>query len=170
MQKEVVEMAIEKVRKYFEKYGIEDRILEFDVSSATVELAAKAVGVEGARICKTLSFKDGDDGCILIQTAGDTKIDNRKFKDTFGQKAKMLTAEEVVEFTGHAIGGVCAFAIENPKVRVYCDESLRRFETVFPACGSSNSAIEFTCDELYKYSQALEWIDVCKIPEPNPEV
>ena len=163
-------MAIEKVRKYFEKYGIEDRILEFDVSSATVELAAKAVGVEGARICKTLSFKDGDDGCILIQTAGDTKIDNRKFKDTFGQKAKMLTAEEVVEFTGHAIGGVCAFAIENPKVRVYCDESLKRFETVFPACGSSNSAIEFTCDELYKYSQALEWIDVCKIPEPNSEV
>ena len=163
-------MAIEKVRKYFEQYGIEDRILEFDVSSATVELAAKAVGVEGARICKTLSFKDGDDGCILIQTAGDTKIDNRKFKDTFGQKAKMLTAEEVVEFTGHAIGGVCAFAIENPKVRVYCDESLRRFETVFPACGSSNSAIEFTCDELYKYSQALEWIDVCKIPEPNSEV
>lgn len=163
-------MAIEKVRKYFEKYGIEDRILEFDVSSATVELAAKAVGVEGARICKTLSFKDGDDGCILIQTAGDTKIDNRKFKDTFGQKAKMLTAEEVVEFTGHAIGGVCAFAIENPKVRVYCDESLKRFETVFPACGSSNSAIEFTCDELYKYSQALEWIDVCKIPEPDPEV
>ena len=163
-------MAIEKVRKYFEKYGIEDRILEFAVSSATVELAAKAVGVEGARICKTLSFKDGDDGCILIQTAGDTKIDNRKFKDTFGQKAKMLTAEEVVEFTGHAIGGVCAFAIENPKVRVYCDESLRRFETVFPACGSSNSAIEFTCDELYKYSQALEWIDVCKIPETNPEV
>ena len=163
-------MAIEKVRKYFEKYGIEDRILEFDVSSATVELAAKAVGVEGARICKTLSFKDGADGCILIQTAGDTKIDNRKFKDTFGQKAKMLTAEEVVEFTGHAIGGVCAFAIENPKVRVYCDESLRRFETVFPACGSSNSAIEFTCDELYKYSQALEWIDVCKIPEPNSEV
>ena len=163
-------MAIEKVRKYFEQYGIEDRILEFDVSSATVELAAKAVGVEGARICKTLSFKDGADGCILIQTAGDTKIDNRKFKDTFGQKAKMLTAEEVVEFTGHAIGGVCAFAIENPKVRVYCDESLKRFETVFPACGSSNSAIEFTCDELYKYSQALEWIDVCKIPEPNPEV
>lgn len=163
-------MAIEKVREYFKKYGIEDRIMEFTVSSATVELAAAAVGVEGARICKTLSFKDGEDGCILIQTAGDTKIDNRKFKDTFVQKAKMLTAEEVVEFTGHAIGGVCAFAIENPKVRVYCDQSLKRFETVFPACGSSNSAIEFTCDELYKYSQAIEWIDVCKIPEPNPEV
>ena len=163
-------MAIEKVREYFKQFGIEDRILEFDVSSATVDLAAKAVGVEGARICKTLSFKDGEDGCILIQTAGDTKIDNRKFKDTFAQKAKMLTAEEVVEFTGHAIGGVCAFAIENPKVRIYCDESLKRFETVFPACGSSNSAIGFTCDELYKYYNAIGWVDVCKILEPNPEV
>ncbi|MCI7618283.1 MAG: YbaK/EbsC family protein [Firmicutes bacterium] len=163
-------MAIEKVRDYFRQFGIEDRILEFEVSSATVDLAAKAVGVEGARICKTLSFKDGEDGCILIQTAGDTKIDNRKFKDTFGQKAKMLSAEEVVEFTGHAIGGVCAFAIDNPKVKVYCDESLKRFETVFPACGSSNSAIEFTCDELFRYSNAIGWINVCKIPEPNPEV
>lgn len=163
-------MAIEKVRDYFGQFGIEDRILEFEVSSATVDLAAKAVGVEGARICKTLSFKDGEDGCILIQTAGDTKIDNRKFKDTFGQKAKMLSAEEVVEFTGHAIGGVCAFAIDNPKVKVYCDESLKRFETVFPACGSSNSAIEFTCDELFRYSNAIGWINVCKIPEPNPEV
>ena len=163
-------MAIEKVRDYFRQFGIEDRILEFEVSSATVDLAAKAVGVEGARICKTLYFKDGEDGCILIQTAGDTKIDNRKFKDTFGQKAKMLSAEEVVEFTGHAIGGVCAFAIDNPKVKVYCDESLKRFETVFPACGSSNSAIEFTCDELFRYSNAIGWINVCKIPEPNPEV
>lgn len=163
-------MAIEKVRDYFRQFGIEDRILEFEVSSATVDLAAKAVGVEGARICKTLSFKDGEDGCILIQTAGDTKIDNRKFKDTFGQKAKMLSAEEVVEFTGHAIGGVCAFAIDNPKVKIYCDESLKRFETVFPACGSSNSAIEFTCDELFRYSNAIGWINVCKIPEPNPEV
>ena len=163
-------MAIEKVRDYFRQFGIEDRILEFEVSSATVDLAAKAVGVEGARICKTLSFKEGEDGCILIQTAGDTKIDNRKFKDTFGQKAKMLSAEEVVEFTGHAIGGVCAFAIDNPKVKVYCDESLKRFETVFPACGSSNSAIEFTCDELFRYSNAIGWINVCKIPEPNPEV
>lgn len=163
-------MAIEKVRDYFRQFGIEDRILEFEVSSATVDLAAKAVGVEGARICKTLSFKDGEDGCILIQTAGDTKIDNRKFKDTFGQKAKMLSAEEVVEFTGHAIGGVCAFAIDNPKVKVYCDESLKRFETVFPACGSSNSAIEFTCDELFRYSNAIGWINVCKIPEPNLEV
>ncbi len=158
-------MAIEKVREYFRQYGIEDRIQEFDVSSATVELAAQAVGVEGARICKTLSFKNGDDGCILIQMAGDAKINNRKFKDQFGFKAKMLTAEEVVNFTGHAIGGVCGFAIENPKVTVYCDESMQRFETVFPACGSSNSAIEFTCDELFKYSKATAWIDVSKLPE-----
>ena len=160
-------MAIEKVREYFRNLGMEDKIMEFDVSSATVELAAHAVGVEGARICKTLSFKDGENGCILIQTAGDTKIDNRKFKDTFGQKAKMLTPEEVVEFTGHAIGGVCAFAVENPDVKIYCDESMKRFGTVFPACGSSNSAIEFTCDELYKYSKSIGWIDVCKIPEPQ---
>ena len=158
-------MAIEKVRAFFRELGMEDRIQEFDVSSATVELAAQAVGGEGARTCKTLSFKDGEDGCILIQTAGDTKIDNRKFKDTFGQKAKMLTAEEVVEFTGHAIGGVCAFAIENPRVRVFCDESMKRFETVFPACGSSNSAIELTCDEIFRISEAEKWIDVCKIPE-----
>ena len=158
-------MAIDKVREYFRQFGLEDKILEFDVSSATVDLAAQAVGVEGARICKTLSFKDKDGGCILIQAAGDARIDNRKCKDKFHLKAKMLTAEEVVEFTGHAIGGVCAFAIENPNVKVYTDESLKRFDTVFPACGSSNSAIEFTCDELFRYSNAIEWVDVCKLPE-----
>lgn len=158
-------MAIEKVREYFRQFAMEDRILEFDVSSATVELAAQAVGVEGARICKTLSFKDGEQACILVQTAGDTKIDNRKFKDTFGQKARMLTAEEVLAFTGHAVGGVCAFGIENENVKVYCDESLRRFATVFPACGSANSAIELTCEELFRYSHALAWIDVCKLPQ-----
>ena len=158
-------MAIDKVREYFRNFGIEDKVMEFEVSSATVELAAQAVGVEGARICKTLSFKDGEDGCILIQTAGDTKIDNRKFKDTFGRKAKMLTAEEVVEFTGHAIGGVCAFAIENPKVKVYCDDSMKRFEYVYPAAGSSNSAIKLTLPELEKYSNFKEWVDVCKIPD-----
>lgn len=158
-------MAIDKVREYFRQFGLEDKILEFDVSSATVDLAAQAVGVEGARICKTLSFKDKDGGCIPIQAAGDARIDNRKFKDKFHLKAKMLTAEEVVEFTGHAIGGVCAFAIENPNVKVYTDESLKRFDTVFPACGSSNSAIEFTCDELFRYSNAIEWVDVCKLPE-----
>ncbi|MDD7308354.1 MAG: YbaK/EbsC family protein [Eubacteriales bacterium] len=162
-------MAIDKVREYFRQFGLEDKILEFDVSSATVDLAAQAVGVEGARICKTLSFKDKDGGCILIQAAGDARIDNRKFKDKFHLKAKMLTAEEVVEFTGHAIGGVCAFAIENPNVKVYTDESLKRFDTVFPACGSSNSAIEFTCDELFRYSNAIEWVDVCKLPEEVKE-
>ena len=162
-------MAIDKVREYFRQFGLEDKILEFDVSSATVDLAAQAVGVESARICKTLSFKDKDGGCILIQAAGDARIDNRKFKDRFHLKAKMLTAEEVVEFTGHAIGGVCAFAIENPNVKVYTDESLKRFDTVFPACGSSNSAIEFTCDELFRYSNAIEWVDVCKLPEEVKE-
>ena len=160
-------MAIEKVRDYFRQFGMEDKIMEFDVSSATVDLAAIAVGVEGARICKTLSFKNGEDGCILIQTAGDTKIDNRKFKDTFGFKAKMLTPDEVIAFTGHAVGGVCAFGIENPNVKIYCDESMKRFETVFPACGSDNSAIELTCDELYQYSKAIGWIDVCKLPQPQ---
>ena len=158
-------MAIEKVKAYFAQLGIEDRIQEFEVSSATVDLAARAVGVEGARICKTLSFKNLDgEGCILIQTAGDTKIDNKKFKSFFGFKAKMLTPDEVVAYTGHAIGGVCAFAVENPDVKIYCDQSMMRFETVFPACGSDNSAVEFTCDELFQYSNALAWIDVSKIP------
>ncbi|MEG1469694.1 MAG: YbaK/EbsC family protein [Anaerovoracaceae bacterium] len=157
-------MAIEKVRKYFAELGIADKIQEFEVSSATVDLAAEAVGVIGARICKTLSFKVGED-CILIQTAGDTKVDNSKYKHFFGAKAKMLSFDEVVEYTGHEVGGVCAFAIENPRVKVYCDVSMKRFDTVFPACGSSNSAIELTCDELFEYSKSLEWIDVCKIPE-----
>ena len=163
-------MAIEKVRKYFAQFGLEDKIKEFDVSSATVDLAAEAVGVEGARICKTLSFKIPDDkGCILIQTAGDSKIDNKKFKHFFGFKAKMLSPEEVIMYTGHAIGGVCAFGIDRNDVKVYCDNSLKRFETVFPACGSDNSAIELTCDELYRYSNALEWIDVSKLPEEVKE-
>lgn len=158
-------MSIQIVREYFKQYGLEDKIMEFEISSATVELAAQAVGVEGARICKTLSFKDGEDGCILIQMAGDAKIDNRKFKDFFKQKAKMLSADEALAFTGHAVGGVCAFGITNENVKIYCDDSLKRFETVFPACGSSNSAIEFTCDELFKYSNSLEWIDVAKLSE-----
>ena len=161
-------MAIEKVREYFKQFGLEDKIMEFDESSATVELAAHAVGVEGARICKTLSFKSPD-GCVLIEAAGDARIDNRKFKDFFHFKAKMLSPDEVIEYTGHAIGGVCAFAIERDDVKVYSDVSLKRFETVFPACGSANSAIEFTPDELHKYSNSLEWIDVCKLPEPAAE-
>lgn len=158
-------MAIEKVREYFRELGMEDRIMEFPVSSATVELAARAAGVIPARICKTLSFLDPEGGCVLIQTAGDTKINNGKFKRQFGFKAKMLSPEQVIEFTGHAIGGVCAFAIDNKDVTVYADVSLQRFQTVFPACGSSSSAIELTCEELFSCSGALQWIDVCKIPE-----
>ena len=159
-------MSIEKVREYLKKYGKENDILEFSESSATVELAAKAAGVIPARIVKTLSFKS-ENGCILICAAGDTKIDNKKFKDYFSIKAKMLTPEEVVEFTGHAIGGVCPFGIDNPLVQVFCDESIRRFETVFPAAGSSNSAVELSPEELYQISRSTSWIDVCKIKEES---
>lgn len=154
-------MAIEKVRDYFKKYNMENRIMEFDVSSATVELAAAAVGVMPARIAKTLSFKS-EEGCLLIVTAGDSKIDNSKFKKEFSMKAKMLPPQEVLTLVGHAIGGVCPFAIDE-NIPVYLDESMKRFHTVFPACGSSNSAIELTCEELYKYSNAEKWVDVCKI-------
>ena len=155
-------MSIEKGRAYFRAFGMEDRVLEFDVSSATVELAAKAVGVEGARIAKTLSFKTPD-GCMLILAAGDARIDNHKFKDTFHMKAKMLSADEVLELVGHPVGGVCPFGC-NEGIPVYLDESLKRFETVFPAVGSANSAIELNLDELFRYANALAWIDVCKLP------
>lgn len=154
-------MSIKLVRDYFKDLGIDDRIQEFDVSSATVELAAKALNVEPERIAKTLSFKN-EEGCILIVTAGDARIDNSKFKKKFSMKAKMLTLEEVDRFVGHSVGGVCPFAI-NPNIPVYIDQSLKRFNTIFPACGSSNSAIELSCDELYKYSNSIEWIDVCKV-------
>lgn len=154
-------MAIETVKEYFGKYGRENDILEFNESSATVELAAHALDVIPARIAKTLSFKS-EAGCILVVTAGDTRVDNRKFKEAFGVKAKMLSPEEVLELTGHAIGGVCPFGIKNREVKIVVDISLKRFETVFPACGSSNSAIELNCDELYRYAQALKWVDVCK--------
>lgn len=153
-------MSIEKVREHFTTLGIAERIMEFEVSSATVELAAVAVGVEGARIAKTLSFCVHGEP-ILIVTAGDGRIDNKKYKTTFSAKAKMLTAQEAVELIGHAVGGVCPFAV-NEGVKVYLDESLKRFETVFPACGSSNSAIELTIPELEKYSQFEKWVDVCK--------
>lgn len=158
-------MSIEKGRAYFRQFGMEDRVQEFTVSSATVELAALALGVEGARIAKTLSFKK-EDGCILILAAGDARIDNRKFKDKFHMKAKMLTPDEVLELVGHPVGGVCPFGI-NDGVDVYLDESLKRFTTVFPAVGSANSAIELNLEELFKYSNAIEWIDVCKLPEPQ---
>ena len=157
-------MAIEKVREYFKNFGIEERILEFEVSSATVELAALAVGCEGKRIAKTLSFLV-DDKAILVVCAGDAKVDNPKYKAEFHTKAKMLSYEQVEELIGHAVGGVCPFAV-NDGTEVYLDESLKRFETVFPACGSSNSAIELTIDELQKYStNFVEWVDVCKLPE-----
>ena len=157
-------MSIEKVREYFNSYGIEDKILEFPVSSATVELAAKALNTDGCRIAKTLSFSVNDSP-ILIVTAGDAKIDNKKYKTFFGAKAKMLTFDEVEEKIGHAVGGVCPFAV-NDNVKVYLDESIKRFDTVFPACGSNNSAIELTPNELEKYSAFfVEWINVCKLPE-----
>ena len=156
-------MSIEKGRAYFRSLGIEDRVIEFTVSSATVELAAQALGVEGARIAKTLSFKTPQ-RCMLILAAGDARIDNHKYKDKFHMKAKMLSAEEVLELVGHPVGGVCPFGISED-IPVYLDVSLQRFETVFPAVGSASSAIELNLDELYRYSRALEWIDVCKLPE-----
>ena len=156
-------MSIEKGIEYFKQFGLEDRVRLFDVSSATVALAAAALGVAEQRIAKTLSLKNGD-GAMLIVAAGDVKIDNHKFKEFFHFKAKMLTPDEVNSFIGHSIGGVCPFGI-NPGVDVYLDESLKRFETVFPAVGSDNSAIELNLEELFKYSNALAWIDVCKLPE-----
>ena len=158
-------MSIKIAREYLKEKGYDDRIMEFDVSSATVELAAAAIGTEPARICKTLGFKLKDGSGVLVQAAGDARVDNKKYKDFFGEKAKMLSSEEVPEYTNHEIGGVCAFGITRDDVRIYCDESMKRFDTVFPACGSSNSAAEFTPDELYEISGALEWIDVTKIPE-----
>lgn len=154
-------MSIVRVREYFRQYGIEDRIMEFDTSSATVELAAEAVGCEPARIAKTLSFQVGDTP-VLIAAAGDAKIDNPKYKAQFHTKAKMLTREEVEEKIGHAVGGVCPFAVKEG-VEIYLDESLRRFETVYPAAGSSNSAIQMTMEDLEKYSGSRMWIDVCKV-------
>ena len=153
-------MSIEKVREHFYSLGIADRIMEFEVSSATVELAAKAVGVEGARIAKTLSFLVKDEP-ILIVVAGDGRVDNKKYKATFSAKAKMLSHDQAAEMIGHAVGGVCPFAVPED-VAVYLDRSMQRFEIVYPAAGSSNSAIGLTCDELERVSNAKAWIDVCK--------
>ncbi len=158
-------MSIEKVREYLKSFGKDNAVIELEESSATVALAAQALGTAPERIAKTLSFSaNGAEGCILVVCAGDAKIDNSKFKHFFGFKAKMLGAEEVSLLTGHAIGGVCPFA--NPaSAKVYLDESLKRFETVFPACGSSNSAIELTLEELERTSGFEAWIDVTKLPE-----
>lgn len=153
-------MSTEKVRAYLAAFGKENAVLEFEVSSATVQLAAEALGVEPARIAKTISLKDGE-GCILIIAAGDGKIDGGRFKRTFEQKAKMLLPEETEALTGYRVGGICPF--DNPAcARVYLDESLRRFQTIFPACGTSNSAIELTPEELFEYSRGCGWVDVCK--------
>lgn len=156
-------MSIEKAKEHLKKWKLQDRVMEFETSSATVELAAQAAGCEPARIAKTMSFKIGDKA-ILIVTAGDSKIDNHKYKEQFSVKAKMLSPDEVLEKIGHAIGGVCPFGI-NEGVTVYLDESMKRFTSIFPACGSSNSAIELTIRELEECSGYSEWIDVCKLPD-----
>ena len=159
--------SIAKVKEYLARFGAAGRVMELDHSSATVELAAQALGVEGARIAKSLSFHMGE-GCMIIVMAGDVKVDNARFKATFGFKAKMngfkmLTADEALAMTGHVVGGVCPFALPEG-VKVYLDESLRRFKTVFPACGSANSAIELTCDELAAFTPGSEWVSVTKLP------
>lgn len=154
-------MSIEKVREYFKAKGIDGRIREFEISSATVALAAKALHCEESRIAKTLSFHAGEK-VILIVAAGDTKVDNAKYKAQFGTKAKMLSFDEAEPLIGHAVGGICPFAV-NEDVEIYLDVSLKRFHTVFPACGSSNSAIELSLKELEEYSGFKKWIDVCKI-------
>lgn len=156
-------MAIEKVRTYLKNYNADQRIIELNESSATVDLAAQALGVEGARIAKTLSFLVHEEA-ILIVTAGDAKIDNKKFRSFFEVKAKMIEKEEVETRIGHDVGGVCPFAV-NEGVSIYLDESMKRFETLFPACGSSNSAIELSIAEMEEFIPYEAWIDVCRIPE-----
>ena len=161
-------MSIAKVREYFAPLGLTERIREFPVSSATVELAAVAVGVEPARIAKSLSFKV-DEAPIIVVVAGDAKVDNSRYKAQFHAKAKMLTPQEAHELIGHDVGGVCPFAL-GPDVKVYLDVSLQRFATVFPAAGSSNSAVEMTCQELEQYSsQFIQWVDVCKGWRPEEQ-
>ncbi len=157
-------MSVERVKNYLKDYNLDDKIKEFEVSSATVELAAQAAGVIPAKIAKTISFKAGEDA-VLIVAAGDAKIDNKKYKERFGIKAKMLTPEEVVEYTGHAVGGVCPFDIPQNNVKTYLDYSMKRFDTVLPAAGSSNSCVVVTLEELEKASKAAGWVDVCKLPE-----
>lgn len=154
-------MSVTDVKNYLKAYGLDQNVREFNQSSATVELAAIAAGVEPARIAKSLTFKAGDDA-VMIVTAGDTKIDNHKYKEQFGIKAKMLSPEEVIEYTGHSIGGVCPFANPEGHLKVYLDDSMKRFETVFPAAGSDASCAELTLDELTKASRAVDWVNVCK--------
>lgn len=157
-------MSVDAVRNYLKDFGLDGRVEEFSESSATVELAAKAAGVIPAMIAKTLSFKVGD-GAVLVVTSGDTKVDNSKFKAVFGTKAKMLTPDEAIEYTGHAVGGVCPFAIERDDVKTYLDVSLKRFETILPAAGSSSSCVRLSPDELELASRAVAWAEICKFLE-----
>ena len=157
-------MSVASVREYLKKFNLDSKVEEFEESSATVELAAHAAGVIPAMIAKTLSFKVGEQA-VLIVTSGDTKVDNRKFKDKFGVKAKMLTPDEVIEYTGHAIGGVCPYANPEGKVKVYLDESMKRFEMALPAAGSSASCVRLTIEELERSCPGAEWADICKLPE-----
>ena len=157
-------MSVERVKHYLKEYGLDNNVKEFAESSATVELAAQAAGVIPAKIAKTISFKTGENA-VLIVAAGDAKIDNKKYKEQFGVKVKMLTPEEVIAYTGHAVGGVCPFAIPENNVKTYLDTSMKRFDTVLPAAGSANSCVVVTLQELEKASKAVGWVDVCKLPE-----
>lgn len=154
-------MSLESVLDHFKKWNREKDVLVFEQSSATVDMAAEAIGVIPARIAKTLSFRGDGEQAILVVAAGDAKIDNKKFRHTFGFKARMLSPDEVLEQTGHMIGGVCPFGLAN-HLDVYLDVSMKRFDTLFPACGSTNSAIELSCEEIQEYAGAKEWVDVCK--------
>ena len=160
-------MSFELVKNYLTERGYGDRAQEFTVSSATVELAAAALGCEGARIAKTLSFKTPE-GVVLIVAAGDAKVDNHKYKEKFHTKAKMLTPQQALDFTGHAVGGVCPFAVDPDRVTSYLDVSLQRFDTVYPAAGSSSSAVRLTCCELAQLARSAGWIDVCKGWQETP--
>ena len=155
-------MSVSHVKEYLATFGLAERVREFDVSSATVELAAEALGTEGARIAKSITLHDEDSGCIMILCAGDYKIDNASFKHRFGFKARMLAPDEALALTGHAVGGICPFALPDAGVRVYLDESLRRFDIVYPAAGSASSAVALSCDELFEASGALSWEILCK--------
>ena len=160
-------MSVQAVREYLAPLSLDARVMEFEASSATVELAAAALGTEPARIAKSLTFYGNNGSCIMIVTAGDQKIDNTKFKAQFGLKAKMMSAEDALAATGHAVGGVCPFALPACGVTVYLDLSLRRFDTVYPAAGSSSSAVRLSCEELETSARPLAWIDVCKAREPQ---
>jgi prolyl-tRNA editing enzyme YbaK/EbsC (Cys-tRNA(Pro) deacylase) len=154
-------MSIESVKAHFKQWNREADVMEFETTSATVEQAAKTIGVEAAQIAKTLCFRGKEEKDMLVVAAGDAKVDNKKYRQGFGFKARMLSPEEVLEQTGHVIGGVCPFGLKN-ELEVYLDVSMKRFDNLFPACGSTNSAIKLTCNEIFQYSSATKWVDVCK--------